>query len=111
MVLYLRTQTNKTIVDLEFWLKCEGGHNFHELMVAIDIARYSMFLLSADPVTQADIIREFNEIDELRGWMWECYYSNKRNIGSEEDYDEILNHLRKKFRHLASIFNLMFVED
>lgn len=111
MILYLRTENNKTLVDLEFWTKCEDGHKFHELRVAIDILQYSKFLLANQDRASA-IAVDFNAIDELRGWLWENYYGcGKRNTGSDEDYVEILTQLRKIFKAYADEYSLIVVED
>jgi len=111
MILFLRSLKNKTMVDLEFWTKSEEGHSFHEIRVAIDLVQYSKFLLEHQE-NSTSIMLDFDMMDELRGWLWENYYGcGKRNTGSNEDYIEILTHLRKIFKEMSDKYNLLFVED
>ena len=46
MVLYLRNKENKTILDLEVWVKTENDYSFVELRSVVDIKHYSELLLN-----------------------------------------------------------------
>jgi hypothetical protein len=108
MILFLRDKNNNTIVDIECYVKSEDGSSYIELHSAVDIHRYSFFLLENQD-RKLDIIADFSEIDELRGWLWEKYFMGGTNDPSE--YDKVIAELRKMLRAVAKKYDLSYVED
>ena len=108
MILYLRDKNNNTIVDLECYIKSEDGSSYVELHSAVDIHRYSFFLLENQD-RKLEIIADFSTIDELRGWLWEKYFMGGTN--DPDKYDDIISKLREILRMVAKKYDLGYVED
>lgn len=108
MILFLRNQKNETIVDLEVYVKTEDDNKFIEVSSSIIIDTYSQFLL--DNINRAKvIIKDFSNISELRGWLWEVYFNGGDN--NPDKYDDVLKTLRSYFNKIADKYNLIYVED
>jgi len=98
MILFLRSQKNRTIVDIECFVKTEEGRSFVELHASVIIDEYSKFLL--DNLDKAnEIISDFSGLSELRGWLWESYFMGGDN--DPEKYGEIIEILRKDLKMIA----------
>ena len=108
MILFLRDEKNNSIVDLECYVKTEDGRSYVELHSSVDIFYYSIFLLT-NPDKQPEIIKDFSEIDELRGWLWEVYFMGGDN--DPEKYGDVIAELRKMLKAVANKYNLGYVED
>ena len=108
MILFLRNQKNQSIVDLECFVKTEEGRKFVELHATVIIEPYSNFLL--ENIDRAeDIISDFSKVSELRGWLWESYFMGGDN--DPEEYQNIIEILRKELKKLAEFYDLSYVED
>jgi len=113
MILFLRNQYNKTIVDLDCYVKTEYNGEpipmkFVEISVDIAIDTYSHFLL--DNFQRKDeIIEDFSSINELRGWLWEKYFCGGDNDPNE--YPNIIKGLQALLKGYADKYNLRYVED
>jgi len=111
MILFLRDQNNNTIVDLECWVKTaedNKDYKYIELSVTVDIFYYSVFLLT-NPDKQSEIIRDFSDIQELRGWLWEVYFNGQRS--DPDKYADVLAKLREMLKTVANKYDLSYVED
>jgi len=111
MILFLRDDKNNTIVDLECWVKTaedDKDYKYIELSVSIDIFYYSVFLIT-NPDKQAEIIGDFSDIQELRGWLWEVYFNGQRS--DPDKYDDVIANLREKLKAVAQKYDLYYVED
>jgi hypothetical protein len=108
MILFLRDKNNNSIVDIECYVKTEDGNRFVELHAAVDIHRYSFFLLENQD-RKAEIISDFSEIDELRGWLWEKYFMAGKN--NPDKYDDVIAILRSMLQGVAGKYELNYVED
>jgi len=108
MTLFLRTKTNKTIVDIELWVKKEDEHSFVELSSSIDIQNYSIFLLN-NLDKKLDIINDFELLSELRGWLWENYFMTKKN--TPEEYNNVLKELKTILEEIGDKYGLHLVTD
>jgi len=108
MILYLRNIRNDSIVDIECYVETEDGSSFVELHSLVDIKHYSVFLLM-NPKKQIEIIRDFSDIQELRGWLWETYFLGGKN--DPEKYNDIIARLRKVLQEVAEKYDLSYVED
>lgn len=109
MVLYLRNKRNKDIVEIELNVKTDEGTKFVECSCAIDITGYSKLLLSTPEQNQKILIQEFDDLSEIRGWMWERYFAVKKN--TESEYDGVLSDVRDWLKKLADKYELNVVED
>jgi len=109
MILFLRDQNNDTILDVECYVTSEeGSSKYVELHSAVCIAPYSKFLL-ANPDKQDAIISHFDELSELRGWLWESFFMGGTN--DPEKYDEVIKILRAVLKGVAEEYELGYVED
>lgn len=108
MTLFLRNKNNRSIVDLELYVKKENGKQFVELHSGVIIDKYSEFLLE-NLDKKEEIIEDFTEISELRGWLWESFFMDDENDGSK--YQEVLSLVRARLKETAKKYNLYYVED
>ena len=108
MILFLRNQKNRTIVDIECFVKTEDGRKFVELHADVAIDTYSKFLLE-NLDRKDEIIEDFSAMSELRGWLWERYFMGGDN--DPEEYQNIIEILRKELKKLAEFYDLSYVED
>lgn len=110
MTLFLRDKKNRTLVDIDIWVKTEDDNSFIEIRSSIDIEMYSLHLLSKkDRHEQFQMISYFNQINEVRGWLWETYFMGRQNNPLE--YDNVLSELRKNLEIIAEYCDLHIVED
>jgi len=108
MILFLRDEKNNSIVDIECYVANEEGNRFVELHSTVDIQYYSVFLLM-NLDRKIEIISDFSEIDELRGWLWERYFMGGKN--DPEKYDDVIAKVREMLRKVATKYDLSYVED
>jgi hypothetical protein len=108
MILFLRNDKNESIVDIECFVKSEEGRRFVELHASVIIEPYSKFLLE-NLDRKDDIIADFSKVSELRGWLWESYFMGGDN--DPEEYDNIIEILRKELQKMAEYYKLSYVED
>ena len=104
MTLFIRNKKNRTIVDLEFY-KTKGHVELHSSVI---IDTYSKFLLE-NLDRKDEIVNDFNEISELRGWLWESYFMGDEN--TDDKYDDILKILRDRLHEISKKYDLYYVED
>lgn len=108
MTLFLRTENNITLLDVEYWIKSEGGEGFLELRCVIPIKAYSEFLLE-NLSRGEEIIEAFAELQELRGWLWEVHFMGRQN--NTDEYRDVLLKLRGILTNVAKEFDLALIED
>ncbi len=108
MILFLRNDKRESIVDIECFVKTEDEHKFVEIHASVIIKPYSEFLLK-NIDRKDEIISDFTEIDELRGWLWESYFMGGDN--DPEEYDNIIKILRAELKEIANKYKLAYVED
>lgn len=110
MTLYLRTDSNDTVVDIDCWVKIENDHRYVELSASIDIMKYSALLLLQKSMTaQAEIAADFHSINELRGWLWEIFFMGSTN--DPERYDEVIVELKKTLIEIGLKYDLHLITD
>jgi hypothetical protein len=108
MILFLRNDKRESIVDIECFVKTEDERKFVEIHANVIIKPYSEFLLK-NIDRKDEIISDFTEIDELRGWLWESYFMGGDN--DPEEYDNIIKILRAGLKEIANKYKLAYVED
>jgi len=122
MILFIRDKKNNTILDAELTIKWHEDNkkdnkkenknpdNYYvELSSLVCIEPYSRLLLSTPEEEREEIIATFDALQELRGWLWESYFMNKKNTSDE--YDNVLKELRTMLKGVAEKYDLYYVED
>lgn len=110
MILYLRNKENKTILDVDIWIKKEDGDSFVELSSSINIKNYSLMLLkNIDNEKQLEMISDFETLSNLRGWLWEVFFMTKQN--EPEEYDLAVTELKAILKKIADKYDLRVVQD
>jgi tRNA C32,U32 (ribose-2'-O)-methylase TrmJ len=106
MTLFLRNEKNETILDLEVWVKTEDSYSFVELSSSVDIKNYSLMLIkNTDKEKQIEMISDFDELSELRGWLWEVFFMVKKN--EPKEYDSVVQELKVILKKVADNISLM----
>lgn len=108
MTLFLRTKDNKTLVDIEIYVKEEDERKFVELHSAVIIDNYSRFLLSHPEITD-EVISVFSDLSELRGWLWETYFMIDDN--DPKELNNVIKEVRALLNDIASKYDLRVVTD
>jgi len=110
MTLFLRNNKNESIVDIEIWVKrdAETKRSFVELRSVVCIKPYSEFLL-ANSAEKEEIIDTFDNISELRGWMWENYFMVKDN--TPDELQNVVNEVSDMLREIGKKFGLRFITN
>ena len=110
MTLFLRNEKNETILDLEVWVKTEDSYSFVELSSSIDIKNYSLMLIkNTDKEKKIEMISDFDELSELRGWLWEVFFMVKNN--EPKEYDSVVQELKVILKKVADKYGLFVVQD
>lgn len=110
MTFFLRNQDNQTVVDIELFKK----DGCVELNSTVCIKPYSQLLLE-QLISEKDeseirrFIQEFDDLSELRGWLWESYFAVRKN--TVEEFDNVSKELKEKLMTVAKKYNLRFVRD
>jgi hypothetical protein len=116
MILFLRDQYDKTILDVELFntveYESDGERNHYlELRSVVDIDGYTKLLMH-NLYRPWEVSNAFSELQELRGWMWETYFNSANsNDGSDKNFKMILEILRTRLKDVAKKFDLRYVED
>ena len=110
MTLFLRTKKNKTLVDIEVYVKhdYETEKEYVELHSVVDITNYSKFLLEHEDIAD-DVIAVFNDLSELRGWLWENYFMVEDN--DPKELPNVIKEVRQMLNEVATKYDLMVVTD
>ena len=108
MILFLRNDKRESIVDIDCYVKTEEERKFVEISSSVIIKSYSEFLLK-NIDRKDEIISDFSEIDELRGWLWESYFMGGDN--DPKEYDNVIEILKKGLKKIAEKYDLAYVED
>lgn len=110
MTLYLRNKENKTILDVDIWVKKEDGDSFVELSSSVIIKNYSLMLLkNTDKEKQLEMILDFETLSNLRGWLWEVFFMTKQN--EPKEYDLAVTELKSILKKVADKYDLRVVQD
>lgn len=93
MTIFLRNQKNETLVDIEL----NNGTEGMDLRSVVIIETYS----------KLQVVHDFSEISELRGWFWEVYMEMTSNISLESAFTEV----NKILLPIAKRHNLNLITD
>jgi len=108
MIFQLRTK-NKTICDVEITAPNEP-QKYIELSASVLVAGYSQVLAKYID-EMPTLINKFEEVEELRGWLWENYFGIRKNVYTVEDYNNVVNYVKNLLKKLAHEYDLCYVED
>lgn len=104
MILFLRNKNNQTIFEADIYV----SDDVVELHSTVDIENYSK-LLTSNLDRENEIIRTFDELSELRGWMWERYFSSKKN--KPKELNNVIDEVRNRLTKVAKSLSLSVVTD
>ena len=108
MTIYLRNEKNQTLLDVDVFVKKEGNSSYVELKSSIDIRNYSILLIK-NLDKKISLINDFEFLSELRGWLWENYFSSTKN--TEKEYTNVVKELKNIISEIGTKYNLHIVED
>lgn len=97
-----------TIVDIEVYTQ----DNYIEMHSVICIEPYSDLLIktySEEPNRVPELIETFDELQELRGWLWEDYFMDNKN--TIDKYDDVIDDINNQLKNVASKFDLFLIKD
>lgn len=104
MIIYLRNEKNKTLLDVELFIK----KDYVELHSSVILDEYSNKLIKLHDNLEdyQQFITDFNELSELRGWLCEVYQDTEK-----ENYNDIKKQLLEIISTIAVKWNLIVVTD
>lgn len=102
MTIFLRNNKNQTIVDIEFNDSKKGM----DLHAAVEIDTYSKLLLD-NLNRKEEVIEDFNNISQLRGWFWEIYME----LTDEPTFNDAIAQIKNKLIPIAEKYKLNYVTD
>jgi hypothetical protein len=112
MIFYLRNKENKTLFQAEVWVKTKYEpdltYSFVELSPTINITNYSKLLLS-NPKKQNKIISDFDNLSELRGWLWERFFIAEKN--NPVQIDNVISKLQVILAKVARDYELNLITN
>lgn len=108
MILYLVDEPNKTLLELEVWVKTDGENSIIELTSTVDIPNYSEFLLK-NIDKKLKIIHDFDNLNNLRKWLWERYFI--KGINNVSQIDDVIAKLRVTLKKVANDYKLTLSEN
>ncbi len=103
MTIYLRDENNDTLVDISIW----GGVTSLDLRSCIIIKNYSKFLLE-NHYRRHEIIKTFEDLSEIRGWLHEVYLSVENKNATKED---VIKRVKLILQDVCNNFKLNIVTD
>ena len=103
MTIYLRDENNNTLVDISVWEK----HNSPDLRSDVIIKNYSKFLLE-NHYRRHEIIKVFDDLSEMRGWLHEVYLPLENKNATKKD---VIERVKLILKGLCNNFKLNIVTD
>ncbi len=103
MTIYLRNENNDTLVDISVWEK----HNSPDLRSCVIIKNYSKFLLE-NPYRRHEVIKVFDDLSEMRGWLHEVYLYVENKNATKED---VIRRVKLILQGVCNNFKLNIVTD
>jgi len=97
-----------TIVDIEVY----KNDNYIEIDSVVCIEPYSNLLIEVyldDSNRVTEFIETFDNLQELRGWLWEVYFMDNKN--TIDKYDDVVDDINKRLTDIAGEYNLFFMKD
>jgi len=107
MTLYLRDDKGDNILDIDICVKTNGESSYVELISLVHIPIYSNLLLN-NLNKKNKIIHDFDNLRNLRGWLWERYFMIGENDVNK--FDHIIEQLKRILTKVAKDYNLNLIE-
>jgi hypothetical protein len=107
MTLYLRDDKGDNILDIDICVKTNGDSSYVELISLVHIPIYSNLLLN-NLNKKNKIIHDFDNLSNLRGWLWERYFMIGENDVNK--FDHIIEQLKRILTKVAKDYNLNLIE-
>ena len=107
MTLFLRNKKNETICSCDFFTDDDGCL---DVSCSISVINYTKLLMEfpKDPKTVGMIASTFDDLDEMRGFLWECH---TKVMGKDGDKDAAYRLVKAQYDAVAKAFGLSVVED
>lgn len=103
MTIYLRTPENNTLVDITVF---QNG-NHPDIRSEVIIKNYSKFLLE-NHYRRHEIIKTFDDLSEMRGWLFEVYLPLENKKATVED---VIERVKLLLKGVSNNFKLNVVTD
>jgi len=103
MTIYLRTPENDTLVDITVF---QNG-NHPDIISDVIIKNYSKFLLE-NHYRRHEIIKTFDDLSEMRGWLFEVYLPLENKEATVED---VIERVKLILKGVSNNFKLNIVTD
>lgn len=103
MTIYLKDENNNTLLDISIW----GGVTSLDLRSNVIIKNYSKFLLE-NHYRRHEIIKVFDNLSEMRGWLHEVYLSIENKNATKED---VIRRVKLILKGVCNNFKLNIVTD
>jgi len=114
MILFIRNENNDTIIDIEIYKAKEDNYEYVEVSSVVDILHYTDFLLDKieKGLDKDEIASSFYFFQEIRGWFYEVYLKNGKNIYSDELLDDVIKEIKNLMLSLCDEYSgLYYMED
>jgi len=103
MTIFLRTPENNTLVDINVF---NNGDQV-DLQSIVNIKNYSIFLLN-NYYRRHEITKTFDDLSELRGWLFETYLPLENKNATKED---VIRRVKLILKGICNNFKLNVVTD
>ena len=108
MIYQLRGAKEGTVCDVEVY--CDSELDCIEINSSVFVKGYSK-LLAKNLGRANEIIQDFTEIEDLRGWLWEKYFMKNRNIYSDNHMKNVMEYVSNLLKNVGSKYDLWLYED
>lgn len=121
MVIYLRNKNGENIFETEIYVKTDyekdgSSHKYVELSTNVYIEGYSKLIIevmdtgyAGNSIEVLNIINQFDSLADLRGWMWENYFMNKKN--NPEEIGHVISEIMTLLKVVARKYHLNIITD
>jgi len=121
MVIYLRDKNGNNLFETEIYIKTDyekdgSSHRYVELSTNIYIEGYSELLINVmdagyagNSIEILNLINTFDNLYELRGWLWESYFMNKKN--NPDEINLVIKEVKTMLDIVAIKYHLNLIED
>lgn len=109
MELYLKSQDNKNLFTARVWVQDDYQYEYSyvELATAINIKNYSNFLVD-NIKKKTKIIDDFDNLNELRGWLWERVFLDDK-VNDSTHKNRVVDKLKIILNKIANDYKLKLI--
>ena len=109
MIFYLRDDKNRTVADIECYINKEDDIEYIELRSVVLLVPFAHIACHLEGKQKHEFIQLMEMVQELRGWLNEDYFKSSRN--TPEEFDNVIQALRKILQNVSRRTNLYLIED